>query len=37
VTVEGSDSWAYDEETTYDHAIGGTVAHTDVNRLRRVE
>jgi hypothetical protein len=37
VTVEGPDSWAYDEETTYDHAIGGTVAHTDVNRLRRVE
>ena len=37
VTVEGPDAWGYDEETTYDHAIGGTVAHTDVNRLRRVE
>ena len=37
VTVEGPDVWAYDEETSYDHAIGGTVAHTDVNRLRRVE
>jgi hypothetical protein len=37
VTVEGPDAWAYDEETTYDHAIGGTVAHSDVNRLRRVE
>jgi len=37
VTVEDPDTWAYDEETTYDHAIGGTVAHTDANRLRRVE
>src|SRR5262249_19523911 len=36
VTVEGPDAWSYDECTTYDHAIGGTVAHTDRNRLRRV-
>jgi hypothetical protein len=37
VTVEGPDVWSYQENTTYDHAIGGTVAHTDINRLRRVE
>ncbi len=37
VTIEGDDAWSYDECTTYDHAIGGTIAHTDRNRLRRVE
>jgi hypothetical protein len=36
VEIEGPDAWSYSECTTYDHAIGGTVAHTDVNRLRRV-
>jgi hypothetical protein len=36
VSIEGPDVWSYEECTTYDHAIGGTVAHTDVNRLRRV-
>jgi len=36
VRIEGPDAWSYEECTTYDHAIGGTVAHTDVNRLRRV-
>jgi hypothetical protein len=37
VTVEGADAWSYEECTTYDHAIGGTISHTDVNRLHRVE
>jgi len=37
VTIEGPDAWSYDECTSYDHAIGGSVAHTDTNRLRRVE
>ena len=37
VTIEGPDAWSYDECTTYDHAIGGSVAHTDSNRLRRVD
>ena len=36
IIVEG-DTWSYDECTTYDHAIGGSIAHTDKNRLRRVE
>ena len=35
VTIDG-DTWSYDECTTYDHAIGGTIAHTDRNTLRRV-
>jgi hypothetical protein len=35
ITVEG-DTWSYDETTTYDHAIGGEVAHTDRNTLHRV-
>jgi hypothetical protein len=35
VTVSG-DTFSYDECTTYDHAIGGTIAHTDANTLRRV-
>jgi hypothetical protein len=37
VTVEGDSTWSYDEMTTYDHAIGGEVAHTDRNRLRRAD
>jgi hypothetical protein len=37
VTIEGADAWSYDECTTYDHSIGGSVAHTDTNRLRRVD
>jgi hypothetical protein len=36
ISIDGPDAWSYDECTTYDHAIGGTVAHTDANRLRRV-
>lgn len=36
VTVAGPDAWSYEECTTYDHAIGGTIAHTDRNSLRRV-
>ena len=35
VTVEG-DTFSYDETTTYEHAIGGVIAHTDRNTLRRV-
>jgi hypothetical protein len=35
VTIDG-DTWSYDECTTYDHAIGGTIAHTDRNTLKRV-
>lgn len=35
VTVDG-DTFTYDETTTYDHAIGGQIAHTDRNTLRRV-
>ena len=30
VTIDGN-TWSYDECTTYDHAIGGTIAHTDRN------
>jgi len=36
VTIEDAGTWSYDECTTYDHAIGGEVAHTDRNTLRRV-
>jgi hypothetical protein len=32
VTIDGT-SWSYDECTTYDHAIGGEIAHTDRNTL----
>lgn len=35
VTVNG-DSFSYDETTTYTHAKGGVIAHTDRNTLRRV-
>ena len=35
VTVNG-DTWSYDETTAYTHAIGGEIAHTDRNTLRRV-
>jgi hypothetical protein len=35
VTIDG-DTWAYDETTHYNHAIGGVIQHTDVNQLRRV-
>ena len=35
VTVNG-DTWSYDETTSYTHAIGGDIAHTDRNTLRRV-
>jgi len=35
IKVDG-DTWSYDECTTYNHAIGGVVAHTDRNTLRRV-
>src|SRR4029077_8146377 len=34
VTING-DSWSYDELTTYTHAIGGEIAHTDRNTLTR--
>ena len=36
VTIEDN-AWSYEECTTYDHAIGGTIAHTDANRLLRAE
>jgi hypothetical protein len=36
VTVEG-DTLSYEECTTYTHAIGGEIAHTDRNVLRRVD
>ena len=35
ITIDGA-TWSYDETTTYDHAIGGEVAHTDRNSLHRV-
>jgi hypothetical protein len=35
ITV-GDGTWSYEENTLYDHAIGGEVAHTDVNTLHRV-
>src|SRR4051812_24920717 len=35
VTI-GDGTWSYDENTLYDHAIGGEVAHTDRNTLHRV-
>jgi hypothetical protein len=35
ITV-GDGTWSYDENTLYDHAIGGEVAHTDRNTLHRV-
>jgi hypothetical protein len=35
VTV-GDGTWSYDENTLYDHAIGGEIAHTDRNTLHRV-
>jgi hypothetical protein len=35
VTVS-ADTFSYDETTTYEHAIGGVIAHTDRNTLRRV-
>jgi hypothetical protein len=34
VTIHG-ETWSYDETTLYDHAIGGEIAHTDRNTLRR--
>ena len=36
VTVVDADTWSYEECTTYDHVIAGTIAHTDRNTLRRV-
>jgi hypothetical protein len=36
VTINDDGSWSYDECTTYDHAIGGEIAHTDRNTLHRV-
>jgi hypothetical protein len=33
ITIDGT-TWSYDETTTYDHAIGGEIAHTDRNTLR---
>jgi hypothetical protein len=36
VTVSG-DTFSYEECTTYQHAIGGVIAHTDRNVLRRVQ
>ncbi|MGC4092742.1 MAG: heme-binding beta-barrel domain-containing protein [Polyangiaceae bacterium] len=36
VSIEG-DSFSYDSCTTYVHAVGGQVAHTDRNTLRRVK
>ena len=35
ITIDG-DTWSYEECTTYDHAIGGEIAHTDKNTLKRV-
>ncbi|HET9728927.1 MAG TPA: heme-binding beta-barrel domain-containing protein [Acidimicrobiia bacterium] len=35
VNITG-DSWNYDELTSYQHAIGGDIAHSDRNTLRRV-
>ncbi|HVZ89293.1 MAG TPA: heme-binding beta-barrel domain-containing protein [Polyangia bacterium] len=35
VTVEG-ETFSYDSCTTYVHATGGTIAHTDRNTLRRL-
>jgi hypothetical protein len=35
VTVNG-DSFSYDSCTTYIHSVGGSIAHTDRNTLRRV-
>jgi hypothetical protein len=35
ITVNG-DTFSYDETTTYTHAKGGVIAHTDRNTLRRV-
>jgi hypothetical protein len=35
VTVHG-DSFSYDSCTTYVHSVGGSIAHTDRNTLRRV-
>jgi hypothetical protein len=31
-----AETWSYEECTTYDHAIGGEIAHTDKNILKRV-
>src|SRR4051794_14878375 len=36
ITVEGN-TWLYDETTQYKHAIGGDIAHTDRNVLRKVD
>jgi hypothetical protein len=36
ISVEG-DAFSYDSCTTYTHAVGGAVAHTDRNQLRRVK
>ena len=35
VLVQG-DSFSYESCTTYVHAVGGIISHTDANRLRRV-
>jgi hypothetical protein len=35
ITVDG-DTFSYDETTTYTHAKGGVIAHTDRNTLRRI-
>ena len=36
ISVEG-DAFSYESCTSYDHAVGGSVAHTDRNRLRRIK
>jgi hypothetical protein len=36
ITVNPDGTWSYDECTSYTHAIGGEIAHTDRNVLRRV-
>ena len=36
VTVSDDGTWSYDETTSYHHAIGGEIAHTDHNTLHKV-
>jgi len=36
VTINSDGTWSYDETTNYHHAMGGEIAHTDHNTLRKV-
>jgi hypothetical protein len=36
VTVNADVTWSYDETTNYKHAMGGEIAHTDHNTLRKI-